>query len=75
MIKTFYIHFIYIQNKSFGQLLDISFEINLILTSSSTCIIILSATAKTLAIADTKSYIPAVTLSTQEDIELLVQSK
>ena len=48
----------------------INCEVNLILTWSSTCVITNSASAGTLAITDTKLYVPVVTLSTQENNKL-----
>ena len=53
----------------------INCEINLILTWSSTCVITNSNFAGTLAITDTKLYVPVVTLSTQDDAKLLEQLK
>ena len=50
-------------------------EVNLILTWSSTCVITDSNGAGTSAIADTKLYVPAVTLSTQENTKFLQQLK
>ena len=49
----------------------INCEVNLILTWSSTCVITDSDGAGTFETTDTKLYIPAVTLSTQEYAELL----
>ena len=50
-------------------------QINRILTWSKTCIIS-SVTGKTqFAITDTKLYVPAVTLSTQDNAKLLKQLK
>ena len=45
-------------------------EINLILTWSSTCVITNSTGAGTFAIIDTKLFVPAVTLSTQDNAKL-----
>ena len=53
----------------------INCEVNLILTWSSTCVITNSTGAETFKITDTKLYIPAVTLSTQENTKLLQQLK
>ena len=53
----------------------INCEVNLILTWSSTCVITNSNGAGTFAITDTKLYIPAVTLSTQENTKFLQQLK
>ena len=53
----------------------INFEVNLILTWSSTCVITNSAGAGTFAITDTRLYVPVVTLSTQESTKLLQQLK
>ena len=53
----------------------INFEINLILTWSSTCVITNSTGARRFAITDTKLYVLAVTLSTQDNAKLLQQLK
>ena len=53
----------------------INCEVNLILTWSSTCVITNSKGAGTFAITDTKLYVPAVTLSTQDNAKLLQQLK
>ena len=53
----------------------INFEVNLILTYSSTCVITNSNGAGAFAITDTKLYVPAVTLSTQENTKFLQQLK
>ena len=53
----------------------INCEVNLILTCSSTCVITNSTGAGTFAITDTKLYVPAVTLLTQDDSKLLQQLK
>ena len=49
----------------------INCEINLILTWSLTCVITNSTGAATFAITDTKLYVPVVTLSTQDNANLL----
>ena len=53
----------------------INCEVNLILTWSSTCVITNSTGAGRFAITDTRLYVPAVTLSTQENTKLLQQLK
>ena len=53
----------------------INYEVNLILTWSSTCVITNSDGAGTFAMTDTKLYVPLVTLSTQEDTKFLQQLK
>ena len=53
----------------------INCEVNLILTWSLTCVITNSNSARTLAITDTKLYVPVVTLSTQENTKFLQQLK
>ena len=53
----------------------INCEVNLILTWSSTCVITNSTSAGTFEIADTKLYVPVVTLSTQDNSKLLQQLK
>ena len=53
----------------------INFEINLILTWSSTCVITDSRGAGTFKTTNTKLYIPVVTLSTQENTKFLQQLK
>ena len=56
----------------------INCEVNLILTWSSTCVLIASNIPNqnaTLAITDTKLYVPIVTLSTQENTKFLQQLK
>ena len=53
----------------------INCEVNLIFTWSSTCVITESNGAGTFAITDTKLYVPAVTLSTQENTKSLQQLK
>ena len=45
----------------------INFEVNLILTWSSTCVITNSTGAIRFAITDTKLFVPVVTLSTQDN--------
>ena len=50
-------------------------EVNLVLTWSSTCVITDSTGAETFAISGTKRYVPAVTLSTQDNAKLLQQLK
>ena len=56
-------------------MLLINCEVNLILTWSSTCVISNSTGAGRFAITDTRLYVPAVTLSTQENTKLLQQLK
>ena len=53
----------------------INFEVNLILTWPSTCVITNSTVAETFAIADTKLYVPVVTLLTQDNSKLLQKLK
>ena len=56
----------------------INCEVNLILTWSSTCVLVASNILNqnaTFAITDTKLYVPAVTLSTQENTKFLQQLK
>ena len=53
----------------------INCQVNHILTWSSTCVITDSNGAGTFAITDTKLYVPVVTLSTQENTNLLQQLK
>ena len=53
----------------------INCEVNLILTWLSTCVITNSTGAGTPGIADTKLYVPAVTLLTQDNCKLLQQLK
>ena len=53
----------------------INCEVNLILTCSSTCVITNSTGVGTFAITDTKLYVPAVTLLTQDNSKLLQQLK
>ena len=63
---------------NFWRTLDmplITCEVNLILTWSSTCAIINSTGAGIFKITDTKLYVPAVSLSTQDNSKLLQQLK
>ena len=53
----------------------INYEVNLILTWSSTCVIANSTGAGTFGIRDTKLYVPVVDLSTQDNSKLLQQLK
>ena len=56
----------------------INCEVNLILTWSSTCVLVATGVpnqAATFAITDTKLYVPAVTLSTQENTKFFQQLK
>ena len=53
----------------------INCEVNLILTWSSICVITNSSGAGTFAIIDTKLYVPVITLSTQDNSNLLQQLK
>ena len=53
----------------------INCEVNLILTWSSTCVITNSTGAGRFTITDTKSYVPVITLSTQDNSKLLQQLK
>ena len=56
----------------------INFEVHLILTWSSTCVIVSTNNANqsaTFIITNTRLYVPAVTLSTQENAKLLQQLK
>ena len=53
----------------------INFEVNLILTLSSTCVITHSRDAGRFEITETKLYVPVVTLSTQANAKLLQQLK
>ena len=53
----------------------INCEVNLILPWSSTCVITDSAVAGIFEITDTKLYVPAVALSTQDNSKLLQQLK
>ena len=57
------------------EMLLINCEVSLILTWSSTCVITNSTSAGTFAIADTKLYVPVITLSTQDNSKLLQQLK
>ena len=63
---------------SFGGTLEMPLtnsDVNLILTWSEDCVITNSTGAGKVAITDTKLYIPAVTLSVQDNTKLLQQSK
>ena len=56
----------------------INYEVNLILTWSSTCVLIATGIqnqAETFAITDTKLYVPVVTLSTQKNTKFFQQLK
>ena len=53
----------------------INCEVSLILTWSSTCVITNSTGIGKFEITDTKLYVPAVTLSTQDNVKLLEQLK
>ena len=53
----------------------INCEINLILTWSINCIVTISTGAETFKITDTKLYVPAVNLSTQDHAKLLQELK
>ena len=53
----------------------INCEVSLILTCSSTCVITTSTGAGAFEIADTKLYVPVVTLSTQDNVKSLQQLK
>ena len=53
----------------------INFEVKIILTWSSTCVITSSPGAGRLAITDTNVYVPVVTLSTKDNKKLLEQLK
>ena len=53
----------------------INCEVNLILTSSSTCVITNSTCEGTLAITNKKLYVPVINLSTQDNSKLLPQLK
>ena len=52
----------------------INYEVNSILTWSSTCVIINSTGAGRFAITDTKLFVPVVTVSTQDNTKLLQSS-
>ena len=52
-----------------------NYEITFILTGSPTCFITNSTGAGTFEIADTKLYVPVVTLSTQDNAKLLQELK
>ena len=53
----------------------INSEINLILTCSENCVASESDSVTTFAIADTKPFVPALYLSTQDNTKLLKQLK
>ena len=53
----------------------INYEVDLILTWSSTCVVADSNGAGRFAITNTKLYVPVVTLSTQKNTKLLQQLK
>ena len=53
----------------------ISYEVNLILTWSSACVITNSTSAETFEISDTKLYVSVVTSSTQDNAKLLQKLK
>ena len=53
----------------------IKYEVNLILTWSSTSVITNSTGAGRFAITDTKLYVPAITVSTQDNLKLFQQLK
>ena len=53
----------------------INCEINLILTCSEKCVLSNDTKAPTVAITNTKLYVPVVTLSTQDNAKLLEQLK
>ena len=53
------------------EMLLINFEINRILTWSENCVISSVTRATKFAIIDTKLYVPVVTLSTEDNIELV----
>ena len=53
----------------------INWEVSLFLTWSSTCVIINSTGKRKFTINNTKLYVPAVTLSTQDNAKLLQQLK
>ena len=53
----------------------INFEVNLNLTWSSNCVITNSTGTETFKITDVKLYVPLVTLSTQDNSQLLQQFK
>ena len=53
----------------------INYEINLILTWSANCVVVSTSNANRNAITNTRLYVPVVTLSTQENAELLQQLK
>ena len=53
----------------------INYEVSLILTWSSTCVITNSTGAGAFETTDTKLYVPVVNLSTQDNVKLLGQLK
>ena len=53
----------------------INYELNIILTWSWTCVITNYTGAGRFAITDRKLYVPVITLSTQDNAELLQQLK
>ena len=73
------VHLKYLIN--FWRTLEMSFinsEINLDLNWSKNCVIVatnVSAQAATFSITDTKLYVPAVTISVQDNAKLLEQLK
>ena len=58
------------------EMSGINCEINLILTCSANCVISSSAAnqATTFSITDTRIYVPVVTLSTQDNVKITIQS-
>ena len=57
------------------EMLPINYEINLILTWSSTFVITNSTGAGDSAITNTKRYVPVITLSTQDNVTVLEKLK
>ena len=57
------------------EIVLISFEIKPILTWSDKCVLSNNANATTFAIADTKPFVPIVTLSTEDNEKLLEKLK
>ena len=57
------------------EMLLINYEVNLVLTWSRDCVINNYTGARKFAIAETKLYVPVVTLSTQDNAKLLQQLK
>ena len=53
----------------------INCEVSLFLTWSSTCVVTNSSGEGRFTITDTKLYVPVVTLSTQDNAKLFLQSK